>query len=757
MDKNLPVLLLRKLSLLPAQEVRLELNNELSQKIIDTSIRDFDKKIVVIMPNSSLEESPTITDLPNIGILTQVKSCVVLPNKNYRIVLKGLNRIKVNKYLNYKSDKSLLIANIKRIFIERDETVEQKALKKKVISLLNKYISTSSEASNSILSKIKEDTSLDELTDLIAGFLRFPTDKKILYMNEFDETIRAKMLIQDLNIELEILELNNKIDNEIRTSFENEQKEYLIKAKIAKLNEELGVKSGKDEEIEDYQKRIQELNADEKIKKRLKQELTKYEYTPSNNPEISVIRNYIDTLLSLPYNKSSKEETKEEKISKVLNASHYKMDNVKRRIIEYAVLKEKNKNLDNPIICLVGSPGVGKSTIARAIAKSLKREFYKISVGGLNDSSELNGHRRTYLGAAPGKIIEALIKCETNNPVILIDEVDKMVKDYKGDPASVLLDILDTKQNKEFIDNYIEEPFDLSNILFILTANDYENIPPILRDRLEVINIPSYTIFDKKDIALNYLIPNICTKYGVKKINLTEEEIFELIKNYTLEAGMRELDRLLDDIIRYMIIHNVKEKPDYKTILGKPLIEHKEPHNLVGEANIIGVSSIGGTLIKVSSIMVPMMYDSSITGNIGEELRDAIKVVQSYLKSNNYMDYKKSTNGIHIHFDTHKFKLDGSSGSLGIAMSLCSLFNNKPIDSNIAFAGSLDLYGRINKVNKLRDKVITAYNNNIKMLFIPSDNKVDEEELPEFILKELNIIYVSSFEEVFHLLIKNKR
>jgi ATP-dependent Lon protease len=293
--------------------------------------------------------------------------------------------------------------------------------------------------------------------------------------------------------------------------------------------------------------------------------------------------------------------------------------------------------------------------------------------------------------------------------------------------------------------------------LFILTANDYENIPPILRDRLEVINIPSYTIFDKKDIALNYLIPNICTKYGVKKINLTEEEIFELIKNYTLEAGMRELDRLLDDIIRYMIIHNVKEKPDYKTILGKPLIEHKEPHNLVGEANIIGVSSIGGTLIKVSSIMVPMMYDSSITGNIGEELRDAIKVVQSYLKSNNYMDYKKSTNGIHIHFDTHKFKLDGSSGSLGIAMSLCSLFNNKPIDSNIAFAGSLDLYGRINKVNKLRDKVITAYNNNIKMLFIPSDNKVDEEELPEFILKELNIIYVSSFEEVFHLLIKNKR
>lgn len=756
MDKNLPVLLLRKLSILPSQEVRLELNNELSQKVIELSLSSFDKKVVVILPNNSLEESPTVTDLPSIGVLVLVKSCVVLPNKNYRIVLKGLNRIKINKYSNYKSDKGILIANIKRIFIEKEETVEQKALKKKLISLLNKYISSSPEISNSILSKIKESMTLDELTDIIVNFLHFPMDKKLEYMNEFDEVIRAKKLIQDLNVELEIIALNNKIDEEIRESFESEQKEFLIKAKIDKLNEELGLRSSKDKEISNYQNKIDCLKADEKIKNHLRQELIKYEYTPSNNPEISIIRNYIDTLLSLPFNISSKEETKEEKISKVLNASHYKMDNVKRRIIEYALLKDKNKELDNPIICLIGSPGVGKSTIARAISKALKREFYKISVGGLNDSAELNGHRRTYLGAAPGKIIESLIKCGTNNPVILIDEVDKMVKDYKGDPASVLLDILDPNQNKEFIDNYIEEPFDLSKVLFILTANDEDAIPAVLKDRLEIIRIPNYTIFDKKDIAINYIIPSICTKYGIKKINLTEDEVLDLIKRYTLEPGVRELERLLDDCIRYMIINNIKENPDFKQIIGKPLLEYKEPVNLVGEANIIGVSPLGGALIKVSSIMVPMMYDSNITGNIGDELRDSIKVVQSYLKSNNYMDYKKSTNGIHIHFNTHKFKLDGSSGSLGIAMSLCSLFNNTPIDSNTAFLGSLDLYGRVNKVNSLRDKIITAYNNNIRILFIPSDNKIDEEDIPEFILKELNIIYVSSFEEVYRLIIKRK-
>ena len=756
MDKNLPVLLLKKLSLLPTQEVRLELNNELSEKIIDLSSMHYDKKIVVILPNNSLEESPTIKDLPTIGVLTYIKSCVVLPNKNYRIVLKGLNRIKINKYANYKEDKSVLIANIKRIFIEKEETTYQKALKKKIIELLNQYISLSSSVSNSILSKIKDNTTLDELTDLVVNFLKFPLEKKLIYINEFDENIRAKKLIKDLNFELEIISLNNKIEDEVRLALESEQKEYLIKAQINKLNEELGIKSPKDSEIENYKNKIAELDLDDKIKTKLERELTKYEYTPNNNPEISVIRNYIETILSLPFNKSSKEEYKEEKISKALNSTHYKMDNIKRRIIEYAYLKGKNPNLVNPIICLIGSPGVGKSTIAKSIASALKRDFYKISVGGLNDSSELTGHRRTYLGAAPGKIIEALIKCQTNNPVILIDEVDKMVKDYKGDPASVLLDILDSNQNKEFIDNYIEEAFDLSKILFILTANDIEAIPTVLRDRLEIIYLDNYTIFDKKEIASNYLIPNICKKYDIKKITLDDNTLFEVIKGYTKEPGVRELERKLDDIIRYMIINNIKSNPNLIDILGKSKYNYVEYKNLVGEANIIGVSPLGGSLIKVSSIMVPMMYDINITGNIGEELRDSIKIVQSYLKSSNYMDYKKSTNGIHINFDTHKYKLDGSSGSLGIAISLCSLFNNKPIDSEVAFLGSLDLYGRITKVARLKDKVITAYNNGIKMLFVPIDNKVDEGDIPEFILSEINIIYVSYFEEVFNLLIKKK-
>jgi ATP-dependent Lon protease len=761
MDKNLPVLLLKKLSLLPLQEVRIELNNELSKKIVDLSISSFDNKVIVILPINSLEESPTVSDLPSIGVLASIKSSIILPNKNYRVVLKGLNRIKINGYSNYKIDKSILISNIKRIYIDKGETVEQIALKKKLLSLLHEYISSSPEISNSILSKVSNDNSLDELTDIIVNFLHFPMDKKIIYMNEFDESVRAKNLIKDLNVELEIIRLNNKIDNDIRFDFEKEQKEYLIKQRIEKLNSELGLSSSKDSEITLYHTKIEELDVDDKTRNKLVNELKKYEYTPSNNPEISVIRNYLDTILSLPFNKSNKEETKEDKISKSLNKTHYGMDKVKRRIIEYALLKAKNPDLENPIICLVGPPGTGKSTIARSISNALKRDFYKISVGGLNDSSELLGHRRTYLGAAPGKIMEAVLKCNSNNPVILIDEVDKMVKDYKGDPASTLLDILDPIQNKTFVDNYIEEPFDLSKVLFILTANDYNLIPPALKDRLEIINVSSYTLYDKKDIALSYLIPDICDKYGIKKLKFDEELIINIIKNYTLESGVRELERILDELIRYIIINNVKESAigvdSLLQILGNPLMSDVLLDNHYGEANIVGVSPLGGLLIKVQTVLTNTYSDYIITGKASDELKDSISIAISYLKANSYIDSKKlTTSGIHINFTNNKYSLDGSSGTLGIAAAILSLFTNKLIPGNVLFMGSLDLYGNITKVSSIKEKVITAYNNKITTIYSSVSNKEDESSIPEFILKELNIIYVSNFEEIYKLIFKHK-
>ena len=310
MDKNLPVLLLKKLSLLPFQEVRLELSNELSQKIIDLANIEYDKKVVVILPNNLIEESPTVSDLPLVGVLALIKSCVILPNKNYRIILKGLNRVKINNYANHKKDKNVLIANIKRIYIEKEEDSINLALRKKITSLISRYVELASDVSNSIISKLNNAKNLDEVTDLALNFMHFPLEKTINYMNEFNETIRAKMLIKDINVELEVLELNNKIDNEIRQTMEQEQKEFLIKTKIQKLNEELGVKSTKEEEIDDYKLKIDALKVNDKTRKKLFNELKKYEYTSSNNPELSVIRTYLDTVLSLPFGISSKEENK---------------------------------------------------------------------------------------------------------------------------------------------------------------------------------------------------------------------------------------------------------------------------------------------------------------------------------------------------------------------------------------------------------------------------------------------------------------
>lgn len=754
MRENIPVLLLKKLTILPSQEVRIELNNELSKKVIDISTMEFSNKVLIVLPSNTLEESPTLTDLPKSGVLALINSKIMLPNNNYRVVLKGLNRVKINNYRSYPNDKSVLLGNAKMLYIDNGETLEETALRKKLISLVNTYIKINPEIDNSIISKISNCSSLGEVTDIIVTFLRMPKDKKIYYMNEFDDALRAKSLIKEINIELEIFKLDGKIEKEIKEQFAREQKEFVIKQKISKLNEELGVSSSKDDETLSLREKIDNFDAPLKIKDKLLQELQKYEYTPASSPEVSMIRTYMETLLSLPYNKINTEETNKDKIRKELDKTHYGLEDVKNRIIDYAALKKHNPELDNPIICLVGAPGIGKTSIARTIASALKREFTKISLGGLNDSSELIGHRRTYLGAAPGKIISSVIKCKSSNPVILLDEVDKLVKDYKGDPASVLLDILDNKQNKEFTDSYIEEAFDLSKCLFILTANDAKEIPSVLRDRLEIIYLPSYSIYDKKDIAVNYLLPSVCDRYNVK-LDINENVILDVIKYYTMESGVRELGRLLDKIVRYLVINKVKEitESDLEIILGNKLYVSDNSTNNVGEVNIIGVTPFGGNVIKVQAA-----YNNysmiSITGNVGDNLRNAVNVCLAYLDSEGAIDLKKK--GIYLNFSGSNFMIDGASGSAGIVTSILSLVNDKKISSDVAVIGNIDLYGNILKVSKLKEKIITAYNAGVRTIYLPQSNIDDEKDLPLFILKEMALIHANNYSEIKKYLFKKK-
>lgn len=758
MLENLPVLLLRKLVLLPYQEVRLELNIELSKDIIDLSEMKYGNKLLVVCPKNTLELSPSENDLPNVGVLTKVKSKLVLPNGNYRVVLCGLNRVIIKEYRNLKYNNQILESTVKRLYINKDDKIEETATLRALNLVIEKYMSLNPQASNSVKNTISNMTDLDMLTDVITNFMPFEIKKKIAYMNEFDSLVRANNLIKDINLELEVLNIENKIDEEIQDLLEKENRDYIIRQKINALNEELGVTADKQTEIMDYESKLDALDIDSKIKSRISREIKKYSYTSESNPDSSVIRNYLDTILDLPWSKYSKDETNIQKIKKSLDKTHFGLDEVKRRILEFITIKKNNKDISSPIICLVGPPGTGKTTLGMSIAKSLNREFYKISVGGLNDSSVLTGHKRTYLGSSPGKIIQGIKKCGTANPVILIDEVDKIISDYKGDPSATLLDILDPTQNNAFIDNYIEEPFDLSKILFILTANDIKSISEPLKDRLEIIEISSYTEFEKVDLAKKYIIPNIVENYKTKKIKISDEVLLYLINYYTKESGVRELSRILDKIYRFSIMNDCEYKSISKELLVNILgpIKYDVTYvrkNHYGSTYTLGVTPFGGTVISIESIGIPGDGNLILTGNVLDSIKESATIAYNYILGNANQFKLTLTKikklDIHINALNYNIKKEGTSGGLAFTTSLLSLFLEREISSNIAFTGEITLHGDVCKVGSIKEKIIGAYNNGFKKIYIPLENTPDLIKVPDYIKESVEIRCISDYMEIF--------
>lgn len=756
MQEMLPILMLKKIVLLPHEEVRLEINNDISKGALDDANKFHNNKILVISPINSLEENPSPNDLPNVGVIGKIKTKIKLPNGNYRIAITGLNRVQVIKYVTDLKTNTLK-SLVKRLYVNNGNEVEDTALYRKLMELLEKYILLNPEAGNSIMSLVTNIEDLDEVTDLITSFIPLGINKKLIYMNEFDYVNRAKELVKDINIELEIIELNDRIEKEIRDNFEREQKQIVLKEQITKINEELGITGNKESEINDFRNKLNSLDIDIKTKEKLESEIKKYEYTSDNNPEASVIRNYLDWTLNLPWNFSSKEETNITKVEKVLNDSHYGLTEIKTRILEYIAIKKLNSKVASPILCLVGPSGVGKTTLGLSISQALKREFVKISVGGLNDSGELIGHRKTFLGANPGKIIQGIKKIGVNNPVILIDEVDKMVKDYKGDPASTLLDILDPKQNETFVDNYIEEPFNLSNCMFILTANNLFDIPDALRDRLEIIEINSYTEYEKVVIAKNYILKNVCQSYGIKNIKVSDEVILELITSYTKEAGVRELERLLKRLVRNIIINDRKKIIDanlLKEVLGNKRYESINVNNHIGLVNALACTKVGGIVLPIETIIYDGKDDIISTGNIKDLMQESIKVALTYIKSSNLIDYDFTNKIIHLNALNSNIPKDGTSGGVSITTSLLSVILNKEIPKFVAFTGEISLYGEILPVGGIKEKIIAGFNNGIKKIFIPLQNEKDLESIDKTILENMEIIKVSNYQEIYNQLFK---
>ena len=752
MNNLLPVLILNEVIILPNQEIKIDLNNEFSKKVIWASAKNELNKVLVIAPINTLESSPSIEDLPRVGVVAKVKSKVELPNNKLRVIIKGEERVSINKYYQNKNT-NVLKCSFNVIELPSFSKANETAIQRKLIELTKNYILLNKNVSNSILKTLDERKSLSDITDIITSFLPFSFSKKLSYMETINPLTRAENLINDLNEEILVTNIDRELDEKLTQSIENGQREFILKEKLKEINSELGIT--KENEIASLKEKLSSLSLEEKTYNKLLNEINKYSTCSEFSPEAAVIKNYLDTVLNLPWNNETVLNTDIKKIKSELDATHYGLVELKERICEYAYFLSKNTQLSAPVICLLGAPGVGKTSSAYSIAKALNREFIKISVGGLNDSTELIGSRRTYLGASAGKIMQGIIKCKVKNPVILIDEVDKMVKDYKGDPASTLLEILDSTQNKYFIDNYIEEPFDLSKVMFILTANSLDNIPSTLLDRLEIINMDNYLTSQKIDIAKNYLIKDIFSEYKAE-IKISKEVLEFVIENYTKEPGVRELKRLLEKLIRKVIVN----EPNAKSITILHVNKYLDNRNInylpeittSGIANILAYTTVGGRLSHIEVVKYKGIGKVTITGCAGEILKDSINVVISYLANNYNIDLKNQD--LHFHFLESYVKKDGPSAGVSIAAALMSLIKNKKLSSQIAFTGELSLKGDILPVGGLKEKVVAATTEGITKVFVPSANAFEVANISENITNNIEIVLVSNFTEIYDALFK---
>ena len=759
-DNFIPVVVMRDIVVYPQMMAPIFISRKMSAIAIENAILTEDHYLILLAQKDPSKEEPEIKDLYQAGVLIKAVQILKFPDGTIKALADGTERVKI---VEIKKENDFYQAKYEVLQEIKQEDENTKALINLTIEKFKEYIKKTTKINVESFITLAEIKEAGKLADIIATYLsiELPEKQKILeVMNTYE---RLEEVSKILAKELELLGIEETIQEKVKFSLGKTQKEFLLREKLRAIKQELGTEEGLDES-EELRKKIEDAKVPQKVKEQLLKEVRKLEKMSFYSAETSVVRTYVDTVLELPWSKHSKDMLDIKRAQKILDEDHYGLKDAKERILEFLAVKKLSKEPQATIICLAGPPGVGKTSLAKSIARSLNKKFSQVSLGGINDESEIRGHRRTYIGAMPGRIIRAIQNAGTKNPVILLDEIEKMLPSHMGDPTAAMLEVLDPSQNSHYTDHYIDLEFDLSEVFFIATANTVENLYKPLKDRLEIIYLPGYTEEEKLNIAQKYLIPRQFKVNGIKegKLEITEEALREIINKYTRESGVREIERNIAKACRKVAVEIVKN-PDIKIVLTSENITdylgvykyvrqeaEKEPQ--VGLVHGLAWTEVGGELLEIEASIMPGNGKLNLTGRLGEIMKESAQAAFGYTRSN-YEKLKLPSNlqekyDVHIHAPDGATPKDGPSAGIALTLAMISAFTNRPVRSDIAMTGEITLRGRILPIGGLKEKCIAALRSGIKNVIIPKANEKDLEEFPDYLKEKIDFKAVENFDEV---------
>ena len=759
-SKTYPIICTRGVIVFPGQELVIDVGRANSLKAIENAQDNYNDRICMFTQSNMNADNPGEDDIYKVGVLCEIRH-IRRFEKFLRIKFRGIERVKLDSF---EEGNLSELCQVTMMPSQRQNEMEESVLVRMVAQAFENMRPGEKFMSKDLMMELTKGIQPDALTDKAVQLFSLPIERKQQYLETSGINDRLTMLLEDIEKEKQLTEVEKRINETVKDRIDQNQKDFYLREKISALQEQLNDGSQPGKEGDQIRKRLAENPYPEAIKAKVLEELTRYENLPVASGETGTIKTYIDWLMDLPWWQHTDDNEDLEKVKEVLEEDHFGLEKVKERILEYLAVKQNTNSLKAPIICLAGPPGVGKTSLAKSIARALDRHFVKMSLGGVRDEAEIRGHRRTYLGALPGRLIQGMKKAKVINPVFLIDEIDKMASDIKGDPSAAMLEVLDPEQNAFFSDHYIEEPYDLSKVLFIATANYLENIPAALRDRLEIIELSSYTDVEKIHIAKDHLIPKQIKENGLtpEQLIIPDDMILYLIRYYTREAGVRQLERTIASLARKTVLAILKDKKE-KIVIDKDLIKEwlgnekvdygkKEMEDQVGTVTGLAYTSFGGDILQIEANKFDGKGALTLTGQLGDVMKESASIALDYIHANaNRYGISKKVFGktdIHLHVPEGAIPKDGPSAGITMTTALTSLLTGIPVKANLAMTGEVTLRGNVLPIGGLKEKSLAAYRSGITTIIIPKGNVKDLDEIPQEVKDAVNFIPVSKVDEV---------